>query len=452
MARPVFSLLLLVVMIQIIGGAASEEARTFVVLGSALWAMLVAGIAGPAWSVLEDRERYRMLKYLYVSPATFLVLLVGRGGARLATGAMGTVVALVFAVIVLGLRVDLAAVDWPLLVAALVMGLVPIIALGVLLAAVCLQTRQESWSYPDAFAGALFLISGVVFPLAVLPYPVQAIGLVNPITWWLAAVRLAVVPDGPSSIGGTGSLWTAVTGTAAPDATTVLCALFVTGCAGYTRGDRDLPIERTTCPRTGPARPDHRLVAIRSGAAPRGAWDAAAREQTCGSTREVPARTSKRSSARSVPSWTAMACGTSCCSRCRTGSSSRAWRPPGPRRSAWSESVGIISKETLSFLDEDIAKFMEEAAQRRGTAEAAGAAEPVAGLHEQALRVIGHWIDQQKPKDVFLFEQEGAYVVRLNMGGQAGVHHELAEFTRDDVEGLVAQAPALRNKPSDPAG
>jgi ABC-2 type transport system permease protein len=216
-------------MIQIIGGAASEQARTFVVLGSALWAMLVAGIAGPAWSVLEDRERYRMLKYLYVSPATFLVLLVGRGGARLATGAMGTVVALVFAVIVLGLRVDLAAVDWPLLAVSLVMGLVPIIALGVLLAAVCLQTRQESWSYPDAFAGALFLVSGVVFPLAVLPYPVQAIGLANPITWWLAAVRLAVVPDGPSSIGGQGSLWTAVTGTAAPDATTVMCALFVTG-------------------------------------------------------------------------------------------------------------------------------------------------------------------------------------------------------------------------------
>jgi hypothetical protein len=42
-------------------------------------------------------------------------------------------------------------------------------------------------------------------------------------------VRLAVVRDGPSSISGAGSLWTAVTGTAAPDATTVLCALFLTG-------------------------------------------------------------------------------------------------------------------------------------------------------------------------------------------------------------------------------
>jgi ABC-2 type transport system permease protein len=191
--------------------------------------MLVAGIAGPAWSVLEDRERYRMLKYLYVSPATFLVLLVGRGGARLAAGAMGTLVALVFAVIVLGLRIDLTAVHWPLLGISLVLGIVPILAIGVLLAAICLQTRQESWSYPDAFAGALFLVTGVVFPLAVLPDVLEVIGLINPVTWWVAGVRLAVTPDGPSSIGGEGSLWTAVTGSAAPDATTIVLALCVTG-------------------------------------------------------------------------------------------------------------------------------------------------------------------------------------------------------------------------------
>jgi len=115
----------------------------------------------------------------------------------------------------------------------------------------------------------------------------------------------------------------------------------------------------------------------------------------------------------------------------------------GASSSAWSESVGSLGKETLSFLDEDIAKFMEEAAKRRGNP---SAPEPAAGTHEGALRVIGHWIDQQKPKDVFLFEQEGAYVVRLNVGGQHGPHHELAEFTRDDVDGLVAQGPALRSK------
>ncbi len=227
--KPVASLLLLVVMVAIIGGTADQQAQTFVILGSALWALLVAGIAGPAWSVLEDRERYRMLKYLYVSPATLLVLLVGRGGARLATGAMGTVVALVFATLFLGLRIDPATISWPLLVVTLVLGVVPILALGVLMAAVCLQTRQESWSYPEAFAGAMFLVSGVVFPLAVLPPAIQVIGLLNPITWWLAGVRLALVPDGPSSIGGAGSVWTAVTGTSAPDATTTVVALLLTG-------------------------------------------------------------------------------------------------------------------------------------------------------------------------------------------------------------------------------
>jgi hypothetical protein len=114
----------------------------------------------------------------------------------------------------------------------------------------------------------------------------------------------------------------------------------------------------------------------------------------------------------------------------------------GASASAWSDTIGTIEKETLSFLDEDIAKFMEEASKRRGSS--TQLTPVVAGIHERALRVIGHWIDQQHPKDVFLFEQEGAYVVRLNIGGQTGTHHSLAEFTKDDVDGLVAQGPSLR--------
>jgi hypothetical protein len=109
---------------------------------------------------------------------------------------------------------------------------------------------------------------------------------------------------------------------------------------------------------------------------------------------------------------------------------------------AWSESVGAVVKETLTYLDEDIAKFMEEAVKRRGTGEPPGS--PQAGPHERALRVIGRWMDEQRPHDVFLFEQEGAYVVRLMTTGQAGAHHILAEFTAEDVDGLVGRGPTLR--------
>ena len=117
----------------------------------------------------------------------------------------------------------------------------------------------------------------------------------------------------------------------------------------------------------------------------------------------------------------------------------------GASSSAWSETVGSINKETLSFLDDDIAKFMEEATARRGTG---AVSSDRGGMYERALRVIGHWLDEQRPKDVFLFEQSGSYVVRVLHGGQAGGRHELAEFTKEDVDQLMSRAPNMRAKPS----
>ena len=114
----------------------------------------------------------------------------------------------------------------------------------------------------------------------------------------------------------------------------------------------------------------------------------------------------------------------------------------GAAGSAWSESLGTQVKETLTFLDDDIARFMEESIARRGQP----GPEPQrdAGFYETALRVIGRYTDEQKPRDVFFFEQEGAFVLRLFMGGQAGSHHTLAEFTREDIAQLVTQGPTLR--------
>lgn len=173
-----------------------------------------------------------MLKYIYVSQADFLVVLLGRGVARLAVGVMGALMTLAMGVVFLGLSFDLARVDWVLLALSMIFGLVAVTAIGVMLAAVVIQTRQESWSYPEALGGALFLVTGAVFPLAVLPDPVEAVGWITPVAWWIAGVREALFPAGPSSMGGDGSLWTAVTGSGSPDGATIVLALLVTGALG----------------------------------------------------------------------------------------------------------------------------------------------------------------------------------------------------------------------------
>ena len=129
----------------------------------------------------------------------------------------------------------------------------------------------------------------------------------------------------------------------------------------------------------------------------------------------------------------------------------------GSSSSSWSDSMGSIVKETLTFLDDDIARFMDEAVARRQAADATGprplddqpssstAGGGTAGYYQSAFRVLGRYMDEQRPRDVFLFEQDGAFVVRLLQGGQTGSRHTLAEFTREDIAELIARGPALRH-------
>ncbi len=96
--------------------------------------------------------------------------------------------------------------------------------------------------------------------------------------------------------------------------------------------------------------------------------------------------------------------------------------------------MGSETKETLTFLDDDIARFMDEAVARRGRRRR-GRPPPMEAraTTRRAFRVLGRYMDEQKPRDVFFFEQDGAFVVRLLMTDQKGSHHILAEFTREDI-------------------
>jgi ABC-2 type transport system permease protein len=228
-AKPVASVLILIFMLEVIsGGNARPEYRAFVVVGSSLWSFVIGGVAGLAQSLLEDRERYRMLKYLYVSPNSLLIVLLGRGAAKVVIAASGALITMVIGIVFLGVQFDLLLVDWPLLAISMALGLSAIVALGIVMAGVVMQTRQDSWSYPEAVAGALFLIVGAVFPLSVLPTPVQLLGLFNPLTWWLEGVRHALFPGSVSGVGGAGSLWQSLTGTPVPATAALILALLGT--------------------------------------------------------------------------------------------------------------------------------------------------------------------------------------------------------------------------------
>jgi hypothetical protein len=113
------------------------------------------------------------------------------------------------------------------------------------------------------------------------------------------------------------------------------------------------------------------------------------------------------------------------------------------------ESMGQANRETLTLHDDDVSRFMDEAVARRGKAE-----DDEIRLHhyEQQLRVIGRYLDEQHPRDIFFFEIDGSYIARITIAGQGGLKQELVEFTRDDITDLLAKAPTLRRTDQPPQG
>ncbi len=193
MAKPLAAAGILVIMFQVITQGQGTEFLQFLIVGSALWNVVFGVMAGLVQSILEDRERYRMLKYVVVTPTSLFPFLLGRSVARVAVSFVAVVLTLLVGVVFLGVELR---PDIPYLTLATAIGVIAVIALGIFMAGWCLQLRQEAWHYPEAIAGALYLISGAIFPIGILPGFLHPIAYASPTTWWLEASRRGLVGHG----------------------------------------------------------------------------------------------------------------------------------------------------------------------------------------------------------------------------------------------------------------
>src|SRR5205085_9228701 len=83
----------------------------------------------------------------------------------------------------------------------LTVGTVMLWACGMILAAAVLNMHRSGMFLSEGIAGVVYFLSGVVFPISVLPKWLQAIGLSLPTTYWLEGMRRALTgapsPDSP---------------------------------------------------------------------------------------------------------------------------------------------------------------------------------------------------------------------------------------------------------------
>jgi len=162
------------------------------VVGVAFWSFVQNGFADFANAVLEDRGYYKMLKYVYITPVRLQVYLLGRGLAQLGTAVSSALIVLVIAAIALKLPIDLARVNYGLLALSCLLAFIAVVALASTFALFLLAGR-DAYGYGELAAQGLYIVSGAIFPISVLPGPLVGLASVFPLVYWLELVRRALL-------------------------------------------------------------------------------------------------------------------------------------------------------------------------------------------------------------------------------------------------------------------
>ena len=193
-AKPLAGAAILVVMYSIITQSNFDSPIfPYLYLGNAFYTYVGAIMAGISWAVIDDREHYRTLKYIYTAPIHFPSYLLGRSIAKFLIASISVAITILFGVVFLRLRIEPAQVNWGLFFLALSIGIIMLAMMGLLLAGISLLIAQHSWFLGEGVAGALYLFSGAIFPLDVLPPFLRPIGFAMPLTYWLEVLRRSLV-------------------------------------------------------------------------------------------------------------------------------------------------------------------------------------------------------------------------------------------------------------------
>jgi ABC-2 type transport system permease protein len=192
--KPLTAALILVMMYRLVSGPnAHAGIYGYLVVGSAAWSFVDQVMAGLPQAVLADREEYAMLKYVYITPQSLLLFLIGRSVPRSLMATISFVVTLAIGILFLGVPIDLLHANYLLLLLALLLGFFGIVAFGIILAGTALVLKRGAFQMPEAVAGALYLVAGVIFPIAILPVWLRDLSLAMPMTYWLELIRRALL-------------------------------------------------------------------------------------------------------------------------------------------------------------------------------------------------------------------------------------------------------------------
>jgi ABC-2 type transport system permease protein len=174
------------------GSADLRATQLYLLAGSMLWSYLSLVFMEVAYIVAWERWE-GTIEYTFMAPVRRATHLLGICVFAVLYGIARTAAVVLVALLVF--HVDLSHADLLAATAVLVASTVPLIGMGILIAILPLLAPEKGEQMSTALQGLFLLVSGVYYPVTVLPLPLQAVGAVSPLTYTLSAIRDALLHD-----------------------------------------------------------------------------------------------------------------------------------------------------------------------------------------------------------------------------------------------------------------
>lgn len=167
-----------------------QQAQLYLLVGALLWSYLSLVFFEVAFAIGWERWE-GTIEYTFMAPVRRVTHLLGICLSSLIYGIGRTTLV---AVIVVGtFHLNLAHADLPAAAAVFAAATFPLIGLGILTSILPLLSPGKGEQMTVAVQGVLLLVSGVYYPLSVLPGALQLAGLLSPLTYTLSGVRGALL-------------------------------------------------------------------------------------------------------------------------------------------------------------------------------------------------------------------------------------------------------------------
>jgi ABC-2 type transport system permease protein len=167
-----------------------HKAQLYLLIGALLWGYLSLVFMEAAYAISWERWE-GTIEYTFMAPVRRITHLFGICLFAIGYGLARTLVVLFVAIAMFNL--DFSHADIPAALAVLAASTVPLIGLSILTSVLPLLSPQKGEQMSVALQGFLLLVSGVYYPLSVLPLPMQVAGAFSPLTYALEGIRRSLL-------------------------------------------------------------------------------------------------------------------------------------------------------------------------------------------------------------------------------------------------------------------